>query len=114
MDGEAVTRIFGLACLLSLVLLTPGCGNVFVRGSWDGGKQTVSGTVSIVQLTVVVDGNNVSTQVTVVTLTNNFGSPTVFFCGDQRSRFPLNGFAQATFLPGQACSDLFNVVIKIN
>ncbi|MBZ5549623.1 MAG: hypothetical protein LAO22_16985 [Acidobacteriia bacterium] len=107
-------RTFGLACLLALVLLISGCGNVFVRGSWNGGTQTVSGVVSIVQLTVVVDGDNVSTQVTVVTLTNNFGSSTVSFCGDQRTRLPLNEFVQATFLPGQPCSDLFNVVIKIH
>ena len=107
-------RIFGLACLLALVLLIPGCGNVFVRGSWNGGNQTVSGFVSVVQLTVVVDGNNVSTQVTVVTLTNNFSSSTLSLCGDQRTRFPLNEFAQATFLPGQPCADLSNVAIKIN
>lgn len=107
-------RTFGLACLLALVLLSPGCGNVFVRSSWTGGTQTVSGIVSVVQLTVVVHGDNVSTQVTVVTLTNNLGGSTVSFCGDQRTRFPLNEFAQATFTPGQPCSDLFTVLIKIN
>jgi hypothetical protein len=107
-------RIFGLACLLALILLTPACGNVFVRGSWNGGTQTVSGVVSVVQWTVVVSGNNVSTQVTVVTLTNNFGSSTISFCCDQRTQFPLNEFAQATFLPGQPCSELFTVVIKIH
>lgn len=107
-------RILGLACVLALLLPIPGCGNVFVRASWNGGTQTVNGVVSIVQLTVVVDGNNVSTQVTVVTLTNNFESSIVSFCGDQRTRFPLNDFVQATFRQGQPCSDLFGVVIKIN
>jgi len=106
-------RIFGLACLLALLLIA-GCGNVFVRGSWNGGTQTMSGVVSVVQFTVVVNGNHVSTQITGVTFTNNFGSSTVSFCGDQRTQFPLNDFAQATFLPGQPCADLFNVVIKIN
>jgi hypothetical protein len=62
----------------------------------------------------VVNGNNVSTQVTVVTFTNNFASSTVSFCGDQRTQFPLNDFAQATFMPGQPCADLVNVAIKIN
>jgi hypothetical protein len=107
-------RIFGLACLLAPVLLLPACNDVFVRGSWNGGTQTVSGFVSIVRLTVFTSGDNVSTQVTVVTLTNNFSSSTVSFCGDQRTRFPLNAFAQATFQPGQPCADLFNVVIQIN
>ena len=39
-------RIFGLACLLFLTLFVSGCGNVFVRASWTGGTQTVSGVVS--------------------------------------------------------------------
>ena len=105
-------RTFGLACLFALLLLIPACSNVFVRGFWNGGTQTATGFVSIVQLTVVVVADNVSTQVTVVTLTNNFGSPTLSFCGDERSQFPLNNLVQATFQPGQPCSDLFNVVIK--
>ena len=107
-------RLCGLSCLLALALLISGCGNVFVRGSWNGGSQTVSGFVSIVQLSVVVDGNNVSTQVTVVTLSNNSGSSTTSFCGDQRTRFPLNNFAQVTFQPAQPCSNLFSVVIKVS
>jgi hypothetical protein len=109
-------RIFGLTCLFALVPLIPECGNVFVRGFWNGGTQmqTVSGTVSVVQFTVVVVGDNASTQVTVVTLMNNFASSTVSFCGDQRSRFPLNNFVLATFQPGQSCSDLVTVAIKNN
>jgi hypothetical protein len=108
-------RNSGLACLLVLVLilLIPGCGNVFVRGSWVGGTQTMTGLVSIVQFTVISDGN-VSTQVTVVTLTNNVGNTTQSFCGDQRTRFPFDNFVQATFQPGQPCSTLFNVVIVVN
>jgi hypothetical protein len=105
-------RTFGLACLLSLVLLLPGCGNVFVRANWGGGNQTVSGVVSVVQLTVVVE-NNVSTQVTIVTLLDNLGASNFTFCGDQHSRFPMDQFAQATFAPGQPCSTLLEVVIKI-
>lgn len=72
----------------------------------------MSGFVSIVQFTVVFDGN-VSTQVTVVTLANNFGNTTESFCGDQRTQFPVNEFVQATFMPGQPCSNLFNVVIRL-
>ena len=103
----------GLASLLSLVLLLSGCGNVFVRANWNGGNQTASGVVSLVQLTVVIDGNNVSTQVTVVTLLDNVGASNFTFCGDQRTQFPPNRFAQATFTPGQPCSTLLAVVIKI-
>ena len=107
-------RTFGLACLLALLLLIPACGNVFVSGFTNFGSQTVSGFVSVVQFTIVVNGNNVSTQITAVTFTSNFASSTVSFCGDQRSQFPVNDFAQATFMPGQPCADLLTVVIKIN
>jgi len=106
-------RYFGLLCALSLSLLISGCGNVFFRSNFNNNTQTASGVVSVVQLTVIIDGNNVSTQVTVVTLVNNFVSSTESFCGDQMSQFPLNEFAQATFTPGQPCSNLVNVVIKL-
>jgi hypothetical protein len=106
-------RTFGLACLLALTLLIPGCGNVFVSGSWNSATQRVSGVVSIVQLTTVLDGNT-STQVTVVTFTNHSTGTSESFCGDQRTRFPLNSFVQATFTPGQPCSNLFTVVIRLS
>ncbi len=106
-------RHFGLACLLLWTLLLAACGTVFVGGFWGDPPHTMSGVVSIVQFTFISDGN-VSTQITVVTLTNNSGSTTESFCGDQRSRFPFDNFVQATFQPGQPCSTLFNVVIIVN
>ncbi len=106
-------RTFGLACLLCLVLLLSSCGNVFVRANWNSGNQTVSGVVSIVQLTVVIDSNNVATQVTVVTLLDNLEASNFTFCGDQSMRFPPDRFAQATFTPGQPCSTLLSVIINI-
>jgi hypothetical protein len=105
-------RTLGLASLLSLAMLLPGCGNVFVRFQWNGGNQVVSGTVSTVQLTIIVDSKNVSTQVTIVTLTDNSGASNFSFCGDQQNQFPPDHFAQATFTPGQPCSTLVNVVLK--
>ena len=106
-------RTFGLASLLSLVLLVSGCGNVFVRANWNGGSQTVTGVVSAVKFTVVIDGDNVATQVTIVTLLDNMGASNFTFCGDQRTQFPPDRFAEATFTPGQPCATLLRVVIKI-
>lgn len=106
-------RTVGLACLAVVLLLVCGCGNVFVRGSWGSGNQTVSGTVSVVRLTIIVDSNNVSTQVTIVTFLNQSSSSDVSFCGDQRSQFPLQQFAQATFTSGQMCDTLLQVSIKL-
>jgi hypothetical protein len=106
-------RNFGLACLLALTLVIDGCGNAFVSGSWSGGTQMVRGLVSIVQFTTVANGD-VSTPVTAVTFTSNFATSSEPFCGDQRARFPLNNFVEATFMPGQPCSNLFTVVIRVN
>jgi len=107
-------RSLGLICIVCLSIAISGCGNVFIRGAVNTNAQTVNGTVSFVQFTVVVDGSNVSTQVTVVTLATNLGPSTFNFCGDQRDQFPLNGLVQATFMPSQPCSNLLSVVIKID
>jgi hypothetical protein len=106
-------RTFGLACLLVLVLLIAGCGNFTFQGALNTNTQTMSGVVSVVQVSFVND-NNVEIQVTIVTLVNNFISTTRTFCGNQQSQFPFNDFAQATFIPGQPCSNLLTVVIRIN
>jgi hypothetical protein len=107
-------RRLGLACLIALLLLLPGCGDVFVSGFTNFGAQSINGFVSIVQVTVVINGNNVSTQVTVVTFIDNFTSSTMSFCGDRHTQFPLNDFVQASFMPGQPCANLINVSIKIH
>ena len=106
-------RTLGLAFLLLSVLLISGCGNVFFRGAINTNTQTANGFVSVVQLTIVID-NNVSTQVTIVTLQDTFGASNFTFCGDQTSQFPLNNQVQATFTAGQPCSNLLNVVIVVN
>lgn len=106
-------RYFGLSCTLLLVLLISGCGNVFIQGNFNNNTQTASGTVSVVQLTFVFDEHNVSTQVTVVTLVNNFVPSSFTFCGDQTGQFTINQFAKATFTPGTTCSNLLRVIIEI-
>ena len=103
-------RTLGLSCLLCAALLLPACGNVFVSGSWTG-RQTTSGIVTIVQFTIVSNGN---TQVTVVTFANGVTGTSQTFCGDQRTQFPLNDFVLATFTPGPICSNLFSVEIMLN
>jgi len=105
-------RTLGLASLLSVVILLSGCGNVFIRANWNGGSQTATGTISLVQFTIVIDGNNVVTQVTIVTLLDNLSASNFTFCGDQRTQFPPDRFAQATFTPGQPCATLIRVVLK--
>jgi len=105
-------RTLGLASLICLAVLLAGCGDVFIRANWNGNNQTASGFVSIVQLMFVTDGNNVYTQVTIVTVQDNLVASNFSFCGDQRSQFPPDRFAQATFTPGTTCSTLVSVAIK--
>jgi hypothetical protein len=106
-------RTLGLVCLLLSLLLISGCGNVFVQGFFNPNTQTASGLVSFVEFTIIID-HNVQTQVTIVTLQNTFGNSNFTFCGDQQNQFPLNNFVDATFNFGQPCSNLLNVIIKVN
>ena len=98
---------------VSLILVTlalSSCGNVFFRGSILTTEQSVSGTVSLVQLTVVSD-HGTSITVTAVTLLGHNAANSINFCGDQRSQFPLNQFVKANFNPGNACSTLVIVIV---
>ena len=100
-------RLFAVLLVVSFSLLCAGCGDVFVRGVINPGVSTVSGVVSIVQLTVV-DG---TTQVTFVTFLGNGTASTFGFCGDQRIRFPMNQNVRANFNPGQPCGTIVTIVV---
>jgi hypothetical protein len=69
------------------------------------GSSSISGQVSVVQLTVV-DGN---VQATFVTFLSAGSSSTMGFCGDQRSRFPVNHKLRAHFQQDQPCVALLAV-----
>jgi len=97
-------RLLFLSVILSCLLLT-SCGQVFVGAfSHPGGATVVTGTVSIVQITVI-DGN---VLVTFVTLINGTGNDFTF-CGDQHNQFPTNQLVSATFNPGAPCATLIQV-----
>jgi len=102
-----VQRLLSVLLVVSFVLLSAGCGNVFIRGVIQPGPSTVTGFVSVVQLTVV-DGD---VQVTFVTFLGNGTSSTFGFCGDQRRRFPMNRNVRADFDPGQPCASIVTVVV---
>lgn len=103
---------FVLTQLLALSLLLSGCSGVFVGFvSNPGGTMSVSGTVSIVQLGVITDPTGATITFTAVTFVNPGTATTISFCGDQRSRFPINQFVRADFNTGVFCSALVAVVI---
>ena len=102
-----------LSALLAvcLVLVSAGCGNVFVRGALPGATSSVSGLVSVVQISAIIGDNGTTVQVTFVTFLQGGASSTIGFCGDERSRFPVQQTIRADFTPGQTCASIVAIII---
>jgi hypothetical protein len=104
-------RLLSALLAVCLLLVGTGCGNVFVNGAILNGTSSVSGLVSVVQLTAIIGDNGTTVQVTFVTLLQNGAASTIGFCGDERNRFPMQQTIQATFTPGQTCASIVKIVI---
>jgi hypothetical protein len=91
-----------VACVLSSL----SCGDIFVGGAINLGAQSAAGMVSIVQFSA---DNGSGVSITIITLTGNSAADTLSFCGDQRTRFPLDKQVQVKFTPGQSCATLLTV-----
>lgn len=102
-----MTRLIAPILTLALLLLSTGCGNVFIRGAIETGS-AIQGSVSIVQLETVG-----SIQVTFVTLLQNGEAFTIGFCGDQSALFPLDRTVRVDFNPGQRCATVIVVAIVV-
>lgn len=103
-------RLLHVLLVWSLLAYLCGCGSkFFVGGALN--SSTVKGTVSIVQVTTVVDGGALVT-VTLVTFLEDGTSRTMNFCGDQRTQFPLDEFVQANFTPGTPCASVIEIVVS--
>jgi hypothetical protein len=90
--GGVICEVPPLAVLvLALLLLSTGCGDVFIRGAIEAGS-TIQGAVSTVQ----VEANG-TTQVTFVTLLQNGTSSTIGFCGDRSVLFLLGQTVRVDF-----------------
>src|SRR5437868_14631096 len=102
-----------LSFLLPICLITTltGCGNIFVRGALPPAFSTVSGAVSVVQLSAIVGENGTTVQVTFVTFLQDGTSSTIGFCGDKRSEFPMQQTLRAEFRPGSPCASIVTIVI---
>ena len=104
-------RLLWSLLLLSLFLLSTGCGNVFVRGGIETGS-TLQGSVTVVQLGNTLNGMD-TVQVTFVTLLQNGTTSTIGFCGDQSVLFPLDQTVRVNFNPGHPCATVVVVVIVV-
>jgi len=106
-----VSRLLLIPLLLLSVLLA-GCGQVFVGFvSNPGNSGRISGTISAVEVGFVNNGAGTWITITFVTFLNNVRPTSVNFCGDERSQFPINTFAQVTFNTGVSCSTLVAVSV---
>jgi hypothetical protein len=108
-----VKRLLSALLVVSLLLLCSSCGNVVFRGAIQSGFSTVTGFVSIVHVSTVIDGGG-TVVVTFVTFLQQSASTTIGFCGDQHSAFPLSQTVTANFNPGQPCAQLLSIVIVVH
>ncbi len=103
-------RLLSLFLIFCLVAACISCGNIFVAGTFQPGFSTVTGFISIVQLTTVID-HGTTVVVTFVTFVQSGASSTIGFCGDQRPQFPISQLVRTDFTPGQPCSSILLIVI---
>jgi hypothetical protein len=104
-------RLLAWFLAICLSLLCTGCGNIFIQGSFQPGSSSVSGMVSVIQLSSVIGSDGATVLVTFVTFLQEGTSSTIGFCGDQRDRFPFQQTVRADFNPGQNCSSIIVIVI---
>jgi hypothetical protein len=94
-----------VVALLS-VAVSCGGGTLFISATDNGVSFfAVSGTVSIVQLTIV-NGS----QVTVVTLIGSGTAQTFNFCGNVVSQFPSNAFVNVSYSQNGVCDTVVQVI----
>ncbi len=102
-------RLLSLALGFALLAALSGCGSkFFIGGAINTG--TVSGTVSAVQLSIVIE-NGTSVTVTQVTFLGSGMPNSMNFCGDQRAQFPLNQFVRASFSMTPGCASILQIVV---
>jgi hypothetical protein len=104
-------RLLSAPLAVCLLMVCAACGNIFVRGALPGTISSVSGSVSVVQLSAAIGENGTTVQVTFVTFLQDGTSSTIGFCGDERSRFPMQQTIRANFTPGQTCASVVTILI---
>jgi len=94
--------------LIAVICLTDCNGVVFFRAGFHhtNALVTVSGLVSVVQITTIVSAGGTTTLVTVVTFLQTGTASTVNFCGNIGNQFILNTFTTVNFAQGQPCATI--------
>lgn len=105
-------RSLQILLLIGAISLT-GCEGVVIFGAVPSTTPlTVSGFVSIIQVTTIGSGGTTTTFVTAVTFlafAQAATASTVSFCGDVGNQFVLNTFTTVTFSRGPACATIIAI-----
>lgn len=70
---------------------------------------TVSGLVSVIQITTIVSAGGTTTLVTIVTFLQTGIASSINFCGNVGSQFVVNTFTTADFTQGQTCATVIAI-----
>lgn len=95
-------------CLIGLLVLGPvGCSGFALVTSFQPTNSvlTVSGVVSIVQITTIQGPAGITT-ITVVTFIQQGSASTIKFCGNIASQLVVNAFVTVNFTQGQSCGNV--------
>jgi hypothetical protein len=97
--------------LISAMLLTACDGLVFFRTGFHPSNTlvTVSGFVSVIQITTIISSGGTTTLVTVVTFLQTGTASTINFCGNLGNQFVVNAFTTVDFTQGQSCATMIAI-----
>ncbi len=105
-------RSLQILLLIGAISLT-GCDGVVIFGAIPSTTPvTVSGFVSIIQVTTIGSGGATTTFVTAVTFlpfAQSGTASTVSFCGNVGSQFVLNAFTTVSFTRGPGCATIIAI-----
>ena len=104
---------FRITTLLALSVLLAGCGGSYFVGFVSNpiGSTSITGKVTSISSGFASSASTGTTSVTVVTFTNFGSATTLYFCGDQKTLFPLDQTVRAEYTSGILCAVLVKVVV---
>ena len=98
--------------LIAVICLTACNGVVFFSAGFHPTNTlvTVSGVVSVVQITTITGAGGTTTLVTVVTFIQTGTASTINFCGNFETQFVVNTFTTVDFNQGQPCATVVAIL----
>src|SRR5690349_10421026 len=104
--GSLAMRRLQSLLLIAVICLTGCNGVVFFSAGFHPTNTlvTVSGLVSVVQITTIISAGGTTTLVTIVTFVQTGTASSINFCGNVGSQFVVNTFTTVDFTQGQPCA----------